>query len=131
MGMKSVNELKNANFRLNIYSGISFNPEDPKDGYFYATEIISYSIDNLIALEGPRIPDSSSSQKQFKVLTIILTEAGMQSFAQKIVKNIQWFFGPSDDKTYSYLYNFSQATNGIGTLAASGVKNSLIKPIGK
>jgi hypothetical protein len=131
MGMKSAQELRAANFRLNIYSGISFNPGDGNEGYFFATEVTSYTIDDLIALNGPRIPDSASSQKQFKVLTVVLNEAGVQSYIQEIIKNIQWFSGPLNDNTYYYLYNFSQATNGIGSLVTSGVKNSLINAAGR
>jgi hypothetical protein len=128
MGMKSAEELRNSDFHLDIYTGCS--PEDPAPGYGYfnATGITSYTIDNLISHAGARIPDASASQKEFKILTVILTAPNAsQNRYDEIIEGIQWFAG---DMNASYrgwagLYNFKQATYGKGSLIVDGIDSSL------
>jgi hypothetical protein len=127
MGMISEQELRDKNFTLDIYSENDYD-ESFDDGYFYSSKVTSYTIDDIIELSGPRLPGSGASQKEFKVLTVVLTDASDESRLFDIIKNISWFSGPEDDDSYSEyrsLYNFSKATNGVGSLVASGVKNSL------
>jgi hypothetical protein len=130
MGMKSVQDLP-TNFTLDVYSGNSIDNYDEFDdeGYFYSTTKTSYTINDIIAYNGngPRVPDSSKSQKNFKVLTVVLIddETSVGNHIPNIVKDLKWFSGPQSDTTYSNLYNFSKATYGVGSLEVSGVRNSL------
>jgi hypothetical protein len=129
MGFVSAEELREKNFRLDIYSGNDYD-ESFDDGYFYSKKVTSYTIDDIIELNGQRVPNSGASQKQFKVLTVILTEAGEESRFSEIIKNIRWFSGPQDDNSYPEyrsIYNFSKATGGVGSLVASDIKSSLKK----
>ncbi|GHV53933.1 hypothetical protein FACS1894181_17830 [Bacteroidia bacterium] len=126
MGMKSAQELKDAGFTLDIYSGNSSIENDFwNDGYFYSTQKTSYNIDDLIALNGngPRTPDAGASQKQFKLLTVVLTDETNEHYAD-IIDHVNWFAGPENDNTYPWLYNFSRATGGKGSILADGVKNT-------
>jgi hypothetical protein len=129
MGMKSVQELRVANFKLDVYSGNSVDITGDftfAKGYFYSTKVDSYSIDKIIQINGDRVPDSSDSLKKFKVLTVVLIdEASAENHIPAIIKDLEWFAGPEDDNTYSGIYNFSQATYGVGSLEVSDVKNSL------
>ena len=129
MGMKSAQELRDANFHLDIYSGNDYNFGGDfsfDNGYFYSTTKISYTIDDIIALNGERVPDFSASQKQFKVLTVALTlDTAVENYCNEIIQNINWFAGEIGDTTYPWLYNFSQATNNVGSLITDDVKNSL------
>jgi hypothetical protein len=129
MGMKSAQELRNANFHLDIYSGNSYDNNGENsfgNGYFYSTTITSYSIDDIIANNGPRVPDASTSQKQFKILTVVITqETATENYCEQIAQNVQWLAGSMDDHTQEGLYNFRQATNNIGSLIVDGVKNSV------
>jgi hypothetical protein len=127
MGMKSAQQLRDANFHLDIYTGnsdISINLS-PYDGCFYSTGVTSYTIDNLITLQGERVPDAAASQKSFKILTVVLS-CGTSHY-EEIATAVAWMAGNTTDNTYgSNLYNFAQATNGVGSLEVEGIKSSLI-----
>ncbi|BDX38001.1 hypothetical protein CYCD_13560 [Tenuifilaceae bacterium CYCD] len=126
MGLKTEQELRDSNFHLDIYSGNSIDGVDFNNGYFYATNVTSYTIDDIIALNGSRIPDASSSQKQFKILTISLTpDTATISYCSSIAQNVKWFAGDVGDITNPNLYNFRQATGNSGSLVVDSIKNSL------
>ena len=130
MGLKSEQELRDANFQLDIYSGNEFNVNDLSKGYFYSTSKKSYTIDDIIKRNGKRIPDVANSQKQFKVLTVVITpENADKSFREVILRDINWLAGEMNDKTFSGLYNFRQATGGRGSLVVNNLKNSLKIPV--
>jgi len=129
MGLKSAQELRDANFSLDIYSGNDYNYDGDLsfgDGYFYSNTKKSYTIDDIIALNGARVPDASVSQKQFKILTVAITpEMATDDYCEDIIKNVSWFAGALDDNTYQgWIYNFRQATNNAGSLIVSDIKNS-------
>ncbi|SDD10231.1 choice-of-anchor D domain-containing protein [Niabella drilacis] len=130
MGMKSAQDLRNSNFRLNIYTGCSYDNTFGA-GYFWSTGITSYTIDDLIAAKGQRVPDASSSQKNFKVLTVVLTaESETVHHYTDIVKGISWLSGAANDNSYPgwAISNFRKATGGVGSLLTTGVKNSWKTP---
>ncbi|GHT43767.1 hypothetical protein AGMMS49965_18230 [Bacteroidia bacterium] len=132
MGLKSAKELRDANFRLDVYTGNSYESSGNFSfgkGYFYSTGITSYTIDDLITLGGVREPDAATSQKKFKVLTVILSPAETPQHYADIVKAVSWFTGGMNDSYPGWsIYNFAQATGGVGSLEAAGIKNSLITP---
>jgi hypothetical protein len=129
MGMKSAQELRTGDFTLDIYSGNSYDPTSFQNGYFYSTKKTSYTIDDLITLRGERVPDASASQKHFKVLTVLLSDESGAGRLEDIIKDLNWFGGSISDTTYPSrrIYNFAQATGGVGSLEVDGVKNSLLK----
>jgi hypothetical protein len=124
MGMIGAEELRANDFRLDIYTGLSSsNTSGP--GYFKATGKNSYTIDKLISLKGARVPDAINSQKEFKVLTVILSNSQDTTASTRydeIVKEVKWFAGYSESNG---LYNFKQATRGIGSLEVSEITKSL------
>ena len=129
MGMKSAQDLRNSGFTLDTYSGNSYNSTgdlSAGNGYFYSTTKTSYTIDDIIAMDGARVPDASASQKQFKVLTVVISnETASNNYCPQIIQNVGWFAGEMNDNTHQGLYNFRQATNNVGSLVVDGVKNSL------
>jgi hypothetical protein len=128
MGMKSAQDLRDSNFRLDVYEGNAFNLNPPNSfekGYFYSTQILSYDIDDLITQAGPRTPDFASSQKNFKVLTVMLTDETGEDHTDTIIRQMEWFageVGATDDSIVSYIYNFARATGGVGSLEVEGIK---------
>lgn len=125
MGMKSAQELNDAGFHLDIYSGNSYEADTWSTGYFWSTTLTSYTIDDLIASKGVRVPDAASSQKSFKILTVAITKASITTHQySSIINAVNWLAGPLTDNTYSYLYNFRQATYDRGSLTATGIINS-------
>jgi len=128
MGMIGADVLRANNFKLDVYTGLSYDPERFGDGYFKATGITQYTIDDLINRNGngPRVPDASVSQKTFKVLTVIMSKSGDTSAStryDKIVEDVKWFAG--DGNTSDWLYTFKRATGGRGSLEVNGIINSL------
>ena len=128
MGMKSAAELREQGFTLDIYTGLSFDVSDASLGYFYAMDKISYTIDDLIALNGngERTPSVADSQRKFKVLTVFISaEDSPDVNYQSIVSDIKWFANmPGFANSYPQL-NFNKATGGKGNLEVTGLKDSL------
>ena len=130
MGLKSAQELRDANFQLDVYSGNDYQPESFANGYFSSTGKKTYTIDDIIARNGKRIPDASDSQKQFKVLTVVLTpEAAVDNYRNQIMRDINWLAGEVNDATFPNLYNFRQATGNRGSLVVNNLANSLKTPL--
>jgi hypothetical protein len=130
MGLKSEQELRDANFQLDVYSGNEYEADAFKNGYFYSTAKKTYTIDDIVARNGKRVPDASVSQKQFKVLTVVITpETADKSFRKEIMRDINWLAGDMKDKTYSGLYNFRQATGDRGSLIVNDLIRSLKEPV--
>ena len=130
MGLKSAQELRDANFKLDIYSGNEYQPETFVDGYFSSTQKTTYTIDDIISRNGARVPDASVSQKQFKVLTVVLTpETATENFRSEIMRDINWLAGEMKDATYPHLFNFRQATGDRGSLIVNNLTGSLKTPI--
>ena len=130
MGLKSDDELRNANFQLDVFSGNEYEADAFAQGYFYSTAKRSYTIDDLIARNGKRDPDASISQKEFKLLTIVITaETAQADFKNEIMRDVNWFAGDVNDATYPNLYNFRQATENRGSLIVNNLTASLKTPI--
>jgi len=130
MGLKSAQELRDTNFQLEIYSGNDYQPETFVDGYFSSTKKTTYTIDDIITKNGARVPDASVSQKQFKVLTVVLTpETATENFRSDIMRDINWLAGEMKDATYPHLFNFRQATGDRGSLIVNNLTSSLKTPI--
>jgi hypothetical protein len=130
MGMKSAQELRDADFHLDIYSGNDYHYDGDLsfgNGYFYSTTKTSYTIDDIIAMHGERMPDFTASQKQFKILTVAITpDTATTSYSSDMGQYVRWLAGGMDDDTYSgLLYNFRQATNDVGSLVVDDIKSSI------
>jgi hypothetical protein len=126
MGMIGANELPE-DFQLDIYTGLS-NGSSGEKGSFKATGITSYTIDQLITKNGPRDPDANTSQRSFKVLTVILSKSQDSTASTRydeIVGNVKWFAGLADAPANLHVYNFNQATKGRGNLEVGEITKSL------
>ena len=131
MGFKSAQDLRDANFKLDVYLNNGFTPSVSNNGTFIANKINSYTIDDLMkSFSGKeRDPNSLNSPKNFKVLTVFLSlndTEGQTTFGDRVnkaVKDVVWF---GEKTAYAGgFYNFYQATGGIGSIDVSGVKNSV------
>ena len=130
MGLKSDKELRDANFRMDVFGGISYDPpEGPwanvwasEYGYFYATEKTSYTIDDIIRLHGPRIPDSKSSKKKFKILTLLFT-TDVAKDCREHISQVEWLTGPP--AKLGMHENIHLLFDGRLTIDFSGLHNSL------
>ena len=110
---------------IKVYSGLSLPIGETRRGVFYATEVKTYTIDDIIAINGERLPSVKDSQKQFKILTVVVSNRPVSPREWEIVNaDIEWFTKQSDDGNND-LYNFWEATGGRATIKMSGLKSSL------
>ena len=125
MGMKPAQELRDNNFHLDVYSGNSPDPSGPY--YWCSTNVTSYTIDDIIAQNGARVPDFATSQKHFKILVVAISKEGATTNNHDaIIRDIRWFSGPIDDTSNPVNLNFQQATYGVGSLEMGDLGASLI-----
>lgn len=105
MGLIDENELEDIK--------IAKNPEwGDKAGEFTASEIITLTSADIVAQHGKRVPSATSSQKEFKAITIVVSkEALTKDKKTQIHKDIINFSKKSiPDSSWGNSYNFWQAT---------------------
>ncbi len=111
MGMLPISEVGDFDMFTNITAldivSSTFN--------FSAEDRTTFTPESLEELLGQREPSFEDSQKDFKVLAIVLTDNPLSEEEwTKVDATVEWFSNPGDDGTY--LYNFWEATRGIGTV---------------
>ncbi len=91
---------------------------------FEATTKIRYDNARILSDLGARSPSSVTSQKDFRLLIVVLSDAPLTPVEWiNYDKEAEWFGLQSDDGTY--LYNFWEATGGKGTMETGNLKNAL------
>ena len=111
MGMLPISEVADFDMFANITAldivSSTFN--------FSAEDRTTFTPESLEELLGQREPSFEDSQKDFKILAIVLTDHPLSEEEwTKVDATVEWFSNPGDDGTY--LYNFWEATRGIGTV---------------
>ena len=111
MGMLPISEVADFDMFANITAldivSSTFN--------FSAEDRTTFTPESLEELLGQREPSFEDSQKDFKILAIVLTDNSLSEEEwTKVDATVEWFSNPGDDE--SYLYNFWEATRGIGTV---------------
>lgn len=103
MGLIPENELESIQVAINPVDTDTF-------GEFTADEIKTYTREELIEMNGKRVPSFEDSQKEFKTLTVILTPEDSLEETDKddIISRLQDFF-KADEPRWS-TYNFWTAT---------------------
>ena len=85
------------------------------DFTFTAATRTTYDLQSLEDLLGERVPSIGSSQKDFKLLVVVITDTPLSDDEwNKVDATAEWFSKKGDDGTY--LYNFWEATNGVGSI---------------
>ena len=111
MGMLPISEVADFDMFANITAldivSSTFN--------FSAEDRTTFTPESLEELLGQREPSFEDSQKDFEILAIVLTDHPLSEEEwTKVDATVEWFSNPGDDGTY--LYNFWEATRGIGTV---------------
>ncbi len=110
---------------LKVYSGLSLPLNETRKGVFFANNVKTYTIDDIIAVNGERLPNVNNSQKAFRVLTVIVSVNPVSESEWAIVNNdLEWFSKQGDDGNND-LFNFWEATGGRSTMKTNGLKSSL------
>ena len=94
---------------------------------FIADKRIHYTQSSIIESLGKREPDYTTSQKEFKALFVVLSKEPLTSAEwESYESGISWFCQTSDDGI-NWLYNFWEATRGVGSIDPSNLSASLKK----
>ncbi len=100
---------------------------DSANGIFSASGLTTFSINDIIAEAGPRVPDAANSQKQFRALVVAVTPAPLTEAEQEeYATEVERFGREADDGTT--LYNFWEATGGRASIQMDEVAASLVDP---
>ena len=95
------------------------------NGYrmFTASGFKSYTIEDIIAAYGPRVPDHSQAQKDFRAAVILLVSEdypATQEILERVSNAVSWFSYAGEDES-DPRSNFYEATGGRGTITMGGL----------
>ena len=96
---------------------------DEESGVFSATRIEPFTVSDVIAAYGRRVPDVSSSQREFRAAVILLLDEENPTVDSKLLESlssdISWFsFIGADESSEE---NFFEATGGRATFRTDGL----------
>lgn len=98
---------------------------DTAAGTFSASSITTRTMAEVVAIDGPRLPDASSSQKTFRVLHLILTDTPLTTNQWADADEDVFNFSLAGDEGTSS-YNFWEATEGQASLSMDELEMALI-----
>ena len=109
---------------FDVFRGIQTLSDSNGVSTFTATSRTTFNKAKIESTLGLRVPSSADAQKDFNALFIVLTPkalttAQIDQYDQQIIKMTK----RGDDSTV--FYNFWEATNGLGTLNASGLQSQV------
>ena len=100
---------------------------DQESGTFTATKIEKYTVSDIIAAYGRRVPEASRSQREFRAAVILLIDEKDPTVDSKLLESlsadIAWFSFPGTDESEEN--NFYEATGGRATLKMDGLAQFL------
>lgn len=92
--------------------------------FFEADTRIRYDSARILSELGPRVPSVATSQKSFRLLTVVLTGSPLADSAWDSIEGDAEAFGrPASEGTFSY--NFWEATGGRATVETGNLKTAL------
>ena len=100
---------------------VAVDGERAGDGSFTASDVRDYSIEDIVAEHGRRVPASSTAQRHFRAMVVLLMNDGSITLVQakQLSEQVSAFSHPGDHA--SNLYNYYEATGGRGTIAMDGL----------
>ena len=93
---------------------------------FTASQVRTYTIEDIISKHGPRVPGASQAQKGFRAAVILLVDQdhpATREVLETLSEDVSWFSHASEDTLYRY--NFYEATGGRGTIIMDGLSELL------
>ena len=87
----------------------------------------TYTVAEFLSEHGERIPNYLNSQKEFRILCIVLTSEDLtETQWNTIYSQVEWFTATESTRATTRRYNFWEATRGLASLDAKGLYTSLI-----
>ncbi len=108
-------------------------PGQPERVTFAASEIKRYTIDDVIAAHGRRIPQAAESQREFRAAAILLIDEAFPAVDTKLLdiasSAVTWFSYPGVlDSSEYWSENFYESTGGRATLIMDGLSQFQKEP---
>ncbi len=111
MGMIPISSVSN----FDMFTDITSLAVNTSTFDFTANTRTTYTPQSLEELLGQRDPSIDNSQKDFKLLVVVITDSPLSDDEwNKVDATAEWFSIKGDDGTS--LYNFWEATNGVGSI---------------
>ncbi|RLD17908.1 MAG: hypothetical protein DRI69_11295 [Bacteroidetes bacterium] len=111
MGMIPASDVSN----FDVFADITSLTINTDDFDFEASSRTTYTPASLEALLGTRVPGSTTAQKDFNALIVVLTDAPLTTAEWDVVDNDAERFSRTESDG-STSYNFWEATNQLGTI---------------
>ena len=89
---------------------------------FTANKVRTYTIEDIIAEHGARVPDASQAQRSFRAAAVLLVSdqrPATREILETVSANVSWFSHPGDDEFAGY--NFFEGTRARATIAMDGL----------
>ncbi|GGG32323.1 hypothetical protein GCM10011344_36570 [Dokdonia pacifica] len=125
MGMIPITDVDPFDVFTDITSLSVTPPDDPDEFHFEANDRTTYTPALIESTLGTRTPSYIDSQKDFKLLVLILTDTPLSTNQWDLVNDHSEKFGRPASDDASHTNNFWEATNGIGTLETGNLFDSL------
>jgi hypothetical protein len=121
MGMIPITDVDD----FDVFTGISNFNYSVNPYTFDATGRTTYTSSSLETLLSQRVPNSTTSQKDFRALVIVLTDSPLTTDQWNIVDDYSEKFSRTSSD-FSSSYNFWEATNGLGTLKTDDLNTTTL-----
>ncbi|MGA2408016.1 MAG: BACON domain-containing protein, partial [Bacteroidales bacterium] len=92
---------------------------------FEANTRVTYDETRILSELGTRSPSNITSQKDFRLLIVVLTDAPLSTSDWDLYDSHSELFSRNSSDGISYLYNFWEATGGRGTLETGNLNNAI------
>ena len=86
---------------------------------------IPLSASDILSIDGSRVPDSSSSQKSFRVAYIVLSKESLSNLEWADYDTDVYDFSLEAPDGYESSRNFWEATGGLATVKMDELKNGI------
>ena len=100
---------------------------DRESGTFTATNIREYTVSDVVATYGRRVPEASSSRREFRAVTVLVIDERDPTVDSGLLESLSadmaWFSFPGTDE--SEANNFYEATGGRATFRTDGLAQFL------
>ncbi|WP_196894488.1 T9SS type A sorting domain-containing protein [Aureivirga marina] len=107
-------------------TNLQYNPNGTDT--FTAATRVTHNGATIVAEHGARVPDYQTSQKEFKLLTIVLTDTPLTDEEWDVYDGHVERFGRNGDNGIAGNYNFWEATNGLATLDVDNISDDVETP---
>ena len=97
--------------------------DDRGSRMFTANQVSTYTIEDIIAEHGARVPDSRNSQREFRAVVVLLVNEenpATRQLLDVVSRDVAWF-GHGGNDASPRVFNFYEATGGRATISVDGL----------